>query len=152
MSASKMDYYLQTAARLKTDVCTSSTPTFTTSVDLHSNLTRKEAADLPAYVASGTWGAKQFQTQVFVYGPPGTKLASTSVDAAGVLTTLGGTTDDLGRPVAWFWVILAPGESSTITATFTGPEGTYGPAELRTTPMLNPTAVAVDAPGCTAKK
>lgn len=152
MSASKMDFYLQTAARQTTDVCTAATPTFTTSVDLHSNLTVDEAAKLPAYVASGTWGPKQFQTQVFFYGPPGTTLASSSVDAAGVLSTVGGTTDDLGRPVVWFWVILAPGESSTVTATFTGPAGTYAAPALHTTPMLNPTAVTMDAPGCAPKK
>lgn len=150
MSASKMSYYLQTAARQTTDVCTSATPTFTTSVDLHSNLTLEQAADLPTYVASANWGSKQFQTQVFVYGPPGTTLTSSTVDASGVLSTVGGSSNDLGRPVVWFWVILAPGETSTVTATFTGPEGTYGPAEVRTTPMLNPTSVSVDAPGCVA--
>lgn len=152
MSASKMDYYLNTKATLTTDACTSSTPTFTTQVDLHSNITPEQAATLPAYVASGPWGGDQFQTQVFFYGPPGTKLASTSVDAAGVLSEVGGTADDLGRPVVWFWVILAPGQTSTITATFTGAEGTYAAPELRTTPMLNPTTVTVNSPGCPAKK
>lgn len=151
MSASKMSYYLQTATRHTTDACTAATPTFTTSVDLHSNITVEQAADLPDYVASGTWGGKQFQTQVFIYGPPGTTLASNTVDAEGVLTTIGGTSTDLGRPVAWFWVILAPGETSTVTASFTGPAGSYGPAAVRTTPMLNPTTVALDAPGCDAK-
>jgi Protein of unknown function (DUF4012) len=152
MSASKMDYYLKTAATLTTDSCTSSTPTFTTKVELHSNITPEQADNLPAYVASAPWGGKQFQTQAFFYGPPGTKLASTSVDAAGVLSEVGGTGDDLGRPVVWFWVVLAPGQSSTITATFTGAEGTYAAPELRTTPMLNPTTVTVDSPGCVAKK
>jgi hypothetical protein len=151
MSASKMSYYLETAVKHNTDACTATTPTFTTSVDLHSKITPAQAAKLPSYVASATWGGKQFQTQVFVYGPPGTKLAASTVDVAGVQTSVGGSSEDLGRPVVWFWVILAPGETSTVTASFTGDAGTYGPAEVRTTPMLNPTAVTVDAPGCVAK-
>jgi hypothetical protein len=148
MSASKMSYYLETAARLTTDVCTAPTPTFTSSVDLHSKLTTEQAANLPSYVASGPWGGKKFRTQVFVYGPPGTTVASSSVDVSGIETTLGGTSTDLGRPVVWFWVYLAPGQSSTVTATFTGAEGRYASPALRTTPMVNPTAVTVDAPGC----
>lgn len=148
MSASKMSYYLQTAATLTTDVCTAGLPTFTTKVDLRSNITVEQAETLPAYVASAAWGGKEFQTQVFVYGPPGTELASASIDLAGVRTTLGTVTTDLGRPVASFWVVLAPGESSTITVNFTGPAGTYGAPTLRPTPMLNPTAITVDAPGC----
>jgi hypothetical protein len=152
MSASKMDYYLHTSANLTTDVCTAATPTFTTTVNLHSNLTTAQAAKLPFYVASQEWGAKQFETQVFVYGPPGTTFASAKINIAGVSTTLGGTTNDLGRPVAWFWVMLAPGQSSTLTATFTGPKGTYAAPALRTTPMLNPTTVTVEPASCASKK
>lgn len=55
MSASKMDFYLKTAAKLNTDVCTSATPTFTTTVDLASTITQEKADALPAYVASGLW-------------------------------------------------------------------------------------------------
>ncbi|MDQ1576843.1 MAG: hypothetical protein QOH55_1993 [Microbacteriaceae bacterium] len=151
MSASKMDYYLTTAAKLTTDVCTATTPTFTVAVELHSKLTPAEAATLPSYIASGPWGAKQFRTQVFVYGPPGSTIAAASVNSAGVSTTLGDLANDLGRPVVSFWVMLAPGQSSTVTATFAGAAGTYAPPELRTTPMLNPTAVTIDAAGCRAR-
>ncbi|TFC33832.1 DUF4012 domain-containing protein [Cryobacterium sp. TMT2-14] len=151
MSASKMDFYLETAATLSTDVCTAATPTFTTTAKLHSTLTPELAAVLPSYVASGAWGVKQFRTEVFVYGPPGTTFVSSSIDAvdgAGLETT----TDDLGRPVARFSVMLTPGQTSAVTAVFTGPAGTYAAPELRTTPMLNPTTVTVDAPGCSTAK
>ncbi|TFC32006.1 DUF4012 domain-containing protein [Cryobacterium sp. TMT2-18-3] len=151
MSASKMDFYLETGATLSTDVCTAATPTFTTTAKLHSTLTPELAAVLPSYVASGAWGVKQFRTEVFVYGPPGTTFVSSSIDAvdgAGLETT----TDDLGRPVARFSVMLTPGQTSAVTAVFIGPAGTYAAPELRTTPMLNPTAVTVDAPGCSTAK
>jgi hypothetical protein len=152
MSTSKMDYYLTTSAKLTTDVCTATTPTFAVEVGLHSKLTQAEAATLPSYVASAPWGATQFRTQVFAYGPPGTTFVSATVNATGMSAAIGGTGDDLGRPVVWFWVMLTPGQSSTVTATFTGLAGTYAAPELRPTPMLNPTAVSVDAPGCGATK
>lgn len=140
MSASKMDFYLKSAATLTTDFCTADAPTFSTRVALFSDISPELASQLPPYVASGEWGGEKFRTQVFVYGPPGTTLTSTNIDLEGQLTTFDLSTTDLGRPVASFMVWLAPGESSEITATFTGPAGEYGPSELRVTPMLNPTA------------
>ena len=151
MSASKMDFYLETAATLSTDVCTAATPTFTTRVNLHSTVTDEIAASLPTYVASTAWGVKQFRTEVFAYGPPGTTFVSSSVDALEG-ASLETTTDDLGRPVARFSVMLTPGQTSAVTAVFTGPAGTYAAPALRTTPMLNPTTVTVDAPGCAPAK
>jgi len=102
-------------------------------------------------VASQAWGVKQFRTEVFAYGPPGTTFVSSSIDAeAGAELEI--TVDDLGRPVARFSVMLTPGQTSAVTAVFTGPAGTYAAPELRTTPMLNPTAVTIDAPGCDPAK
>ena len=147
-SASKMDFYLQTAAKLTTDVCTAKSPTFTTTIDLHSNLTRAEAEELPSYVAAGAWGGEKFLTQVFVYGPPGTTFVSAEVNASGLETTVEQDATDLGRPVVSFLAMLAPGQSATVSAVFAGAEGTYAAPELRTTPMLNPTAATIDAPGC----
>ncbi|TFC49991.1 DUF4012 domain-containing protein [Cryobacterium shii] len=147
MSASKLDFYLETAATLSTNVCTAETPTFTTKANLRSTLTPELAAKLPGYVASAPWGAKQFRTEVFVYGHPGTTFVSSSIDSAkGADLEL--TTDDLGRPVARFSVMLKPGQSSAVTAVFAGPKGTYAAPALQTTPMLHPTTVTLDAPGC----
>jgi hypothetical protein len=154
MSVSKMDFYLKTAATLTTDVCTAPTPTFTTSVDLTSTLTEEQVSTLPAYVASGSKELKdgKFKTQVFVYGPPGTTLASHTVTVGGDEETfVGDAGTDLGRPVATFWVVLKPGETKTISATFTGAEGEYATPELWTTPMLHPTKVSVAAEGCAKK-
>ncbi|SDT33602.1 Protein of unknown function [Microterricola viridarii] len=148
MSASKMDFYLKTAAKLNTDVCTSATPTFTTTVDLASTITQEKADALPAYVASGLWGSEHFRTQVFIYGPPGTTLASTEINSQGRLTTFDLGAEDLGRPVASFMVWLAPGQTSQVTATFVGGAGAYATPELRATPMLHATKLAVEAGGC----
>lgn len=147
-SASKIDYYLQTATQTTSDVCTAEAPTFSTTVTLHSNLTQDQADELPDYVKSFNFGAGKFRTQVFVYGPPGTTTTDARVDQQGNGTFVDAGANDLGRPVAAFTVDLAPGETSAVTATFVGQQGDYGPLEVRGTPMINPTSVAIESPGC----
>ena len=137
-SASKMDYYLKTATTTSSDVCTApDNPTFTSSATLTSNITSAQQADLPDYVKSDTLG-KIFRTEVYVYGPVGATLTSTNMEAAGN-TQLTATADDLGRPVVKFTVDLAPGDTSTVTASFQGAPGEYGKLEVRGTPMINAT-------------
>lgn len=147
-SASKMDYYLHTATNTTSDVCTAGTnPSFTSTVTVHSNISAEEAESLPEYVASGNYGPGLTSTKVFVYGPVGATLADAHVDVAGEATAVNAPGHDLGRPVASFTAYLAPGESSTVTATFVGAEGPYGPLEVRGTPMINTTAQTVE-PAC----
>ena len=149
VSASKMDYYLETASTTTSNICEAPTnPTFTTSVTLHSKLTEDEADDLPDYVKSGNFGRQLFSTQVFVYGPVGAAIASQAGDDQGGNTAVDGGATDLGRPVAKFTVNLAPGQTSTVTATFTGVPGEYGAVELRGTPMINATAYALEPATC----
>ena len=148
-SASKIDYYLLTDKATSSTVCsTPDNPTFTTSVTLQSSLTEQEADDLPQYVASRDWLGSKFRTEVFVYGPVGATITSAIVDKEGLGTVKTGEHDDLGRPVVSFAAFLAPGEVTTVTATFAGTPGSYGPLELRGTPMINPTTFGIDAPGC----
>ena len=148
-SASKIDYYLETSNRTTTDVCTSpENPTFTTSVTLHSNLTVDQARALPDYIKSQQFGSDFFSTQVFVYGPVDATLKEARVDSAGEATVVNASAVDLGRPVASFTAYLAPGETTVVTSTFTGAPGTYGPVELRGTPMINATAQTLEPADC----
>ncbi|PJJ61800.1 uncharacterized protein DUF4012 [Compostimonas suwonensis] len=148
-SASKIDYYLQTSTRTTTDVCTApANPTFSTSVTLHSNLTVDEADALPQYVMSRDWLGEKFRTEIFVYGPIGASVSDARVDVQGLETIVTGRTDDLGRPVASFAAYLAPGETTTVTATFIGAPGAYGPLEVRGTPMINTTENVIEPPSC----
>ncbi|WP_166784272.1 DUF4012 domain-containing protein [Cryobacterium gelidum] len=138
-SASKIDYYLKTATTTSSDICTApQNPTITSSATLTSNLTNAQQADLPDYVKSGTLG-NLFSTEVFVYGPVGATLTSATVDVEGELTQVTTRAVDLGRPVAKFTVYLAPGDISTVTASFQGAAGKYGELEVRGTPMINAT-------------
>jgi hypothetical protein len=139
-SKSKIDYYLSTSTATTTDVCsTAETPTFTTSVTLHSNLDEATAKALPDYVKSDVWGSKKFRTEVFVYGPIGSSAAGSSVIQEGLETVPTGVYADLNRPVVSFGAYLAPGETTTVQVTFTGAPGAYGPLEVRGTPMINTT-------------
>lgn len=147
-SASKMDYFLHTSTSTTSDMCSATAnPNFSTTVTLHSDLTPDQADALPEYVASGNYGPQLTSTKVFVYGPVGATLVDARVDAAGEETTVNTAGNDLGRPVASFTAFLVPGESSTVTATFTGGEGAYGPLEVRGTPMIHATAQTVE-PAC----
>ncbi len=155
MSVSKVDYYLQTAARLESSVCATGPARFTARVDVHSTLTQEQADALPAFISGGVWGGEKFKTQVFVYGPPGTTLAGAAIDVGGDEETfVGDSGTDLGRPVATYWVMLSPGETVTLSARFEAgasrAAGSFGPAALRTTPMLNPTTTTVVESGCGA--
>lgn len=139
-SSSKMDYYLQTSTQTLSNACVSpDSPAFTTSVRLHSNISVAEAKALPYYIASRFFGAASFSTEVFIYGPAGATLTEAKVDDPGLRTDITASDTDLGRPVASFRVNLQPGQSAQVTASFTGAAGTYGPLEVRGTPMINAT-------------
>ena len=148
-SASKIDYYLETSTQTTTDMCTApDAPSFTTSVTLHSTLTEEQAEALPEYIAARDWGATKFRTEIFVYGPVGATLGDFDVVSAGLETIPTGQSNDLGRPVAAFAAYLAPGETTTISATFLGTPGTYGPLEVRGNPMIIPTTRTIDPTTC----
>ncbi|MGH1549376.1 DUF4012 domain-containing protein [Leifsonia poae] len=151
ISASKMDYYLQTAAHLTTDTCQARAPKYTVGVTLTSLISAEAAARLPKYVASARLDKGDFQTEVFVYGPPGTKAIASSIVKPAAYTVQGITTDDLGRPVVAFSTIMAPGQQTELSVSFQGAQGEYAAPALRTTPMLHPTEVTVDAPRCTSR-
>lgn len=152
ISASKMDYYLQTAAHLATDTCKPGQPTYTVGVSLSSLISTEAATKLPKYVASARLAKGSFQTEVFVYGPPGTKPVASSIVKSAAYTVQSITTDDLGRPVVAFSTIMGPGENTELSVSFEGAAGDYAAPALRTTPMLNPTKVTVDAPRCGSPK
>ncbi|GAA0999368.1 hypothetical protein GCM10009563_24980 [Subtercola frigoramans] len=149
VSVSKTDYWLATATDFTTDVCQNpQNPTFTMTATLHSTITPEEAATLAPFVTGAKFKGAKFSTQVFVYGPVGAAVTATSAGDTSVSATVLSSASDLGRPVARFQVDLAPGETNTVTATFQGAAGTYGPPILQSTPMMNPTVATATAAGC----
>ncbi|WP_394771460.1 DUF4012 domain-containing protein [Lacisediminihabitans sp.] len=151
-SASKMSYYLKTTAALTSTACkTPDKPTFSVDVSLNSDLTAAQAKVLPAYVKSQVYLKPQkTRTQVYIYGPPGSTYATYSSGGGAMAMSLVGSATDLGRPVAHIQMDLLAAQTGKFNVTFTGGPGTYGPLAARVTPMVNPTAVTLASPGCTA--
>ncbi|KZX20982.1 DUF4012 domain-containing protein [Rathayibacter tanaceti] len=155
---SKMDYYLQTAVtQTSADRCAASGATFTTTVTLTNTISPAVARTLPPYVAAnngtGRFPRGDFLTNVYVYGPPGTTTAKSETrwsDTLGERALVYEPGGDLGRPVARASVQLAPGESTTVTITFSaGETAGFADQAVRVTPMINPTAVTLsDEPSC----
>ncbi|NQX25765.1 DUF4012 domain-containing protein [Microbacteriaceae bacterium VKM Ac-2854] len=145
---SKMDYYLTTDVKQSSaNLCAATGATTATAVTLNNTISESDAEDLPAYVAAGGRGIPKgdFITNVFVYGPPGTTFTGVSWGSQTTGSTDLGASDDLGRPVARVAVVLGPGETANFTAAFTAAAGsTFSAAAVATTPMLNPTTVAVE--------
>ena len=142
-SSSKIDYYLHTEATVTTDACTPDAPTYTVEVRLAFDIPND--IELPAYVDSSLYDF--YRTEVFLYGPVGAATTAIDVPEGGLATTTGPSVTDLARPAEKFTVDLGDGQTALVRATFTGAPGTYGPTEVRTTPMIHPTEVTLaDAP------
>lgn len=147
----KLDYYMRMKIAAKSTQCqASATPTFTSTVALTNTLDPAAVADLPVYVSPARFFAKgDVSTDVYLYGPVGSTLTGVTVDGQPVGAT---GQPHLGRTAVKVNVLTHPGQSVAIEATFTAPSGKFGPLEVRHTPMVAETPVAVDAPGCTAAK
>ena len=83
-------------------------------------------------------------------GPQGTTVDSVSVDGR-LVSDVRHDLDDLGSPCAVCTIDLVPTESGTVTATFVGEDGEYGPLEVRSTPMVNETDVETSGEGCATR-
>ncbi|GGF23199.1 hypothetical protein [Subtercola lobariae] len=105
---------------------------------LHSSITTEEANALPDFVVGGNFHGKTFSTEVYVYGPVGASISGARIDGTSIDANVRSDAEDFGRPVARYLVDLAPGETNTVTATFTGTPGTYGAPLNEVTPMMNP--------------
>ncbi|TIH37812.1 DUF4012 domain-containing protein [Subtercola vilae] len=149
VTTSKADYWIQSHVDLSTDVCTNPTnPTFTETVTLHSTMTVAESETLPRFVVGGNFGGTQVSTEVYIYGPVGASTGEQVAGTTSVSAAVRSSASDLGRPVARFLVNLKPGETNTVTASFSGVGGVYGPPVIQTTPMMNTTTTALTAAGC----
>lgn len=146
----KLDYYLDTAVTVVSDVCgvaAGVAPTFTVNSSLTSTLQPGDVADLADYISPARFFPKGvISTDLVLYGPVGSTFASATVDGAPVEAT---AVEHLGRPAVKVNVENEPASSHTVSATFTGvADAGYGPLEAWYTPMVRETPVTIDAPGC----
>lgn len=147
----KLDYYLDTAIAVTSDVCSvdaETAPTFTVGTTLTSTLQPGDVAGLASYISPARFFPKgDISTDLVVYGPVGASFASASVDGVAVAAT---PVEHLGRPAVKINVLSEPATVHEVSVTFTGQAGAaYGPIEAWHTPMVHDTPVTVDAAGCT---
>ncbi|GGM46199.1 DUF4012 domain-containing protein [Microbacterium saperdae] len=132
----KMDYY--TAASITTAVGTcDGEPTTQLRVTWTNDAPADAATSLPAYVTANGWygvPAGSVRTLIALYGPQGATPSHIDRDGAeeGVQTAM---LD--GRPVVQHEVLLAPGESTTITIEFQGTGAGERLTQVLHTPMID---------------
>ncbi|SFR77921.1 Protein of unknown function [Microbacterium azadirachtae] len=151
LTASKLDYYMQMSIAASSTQCQKpDAPTFSSTVTLQNTLDPGAVPGLPVYVDPGLFFPKgHASTDVYLYGPVGSSLTGVTVDGQPVAAS---GLPHLGRTVAKVNVLMAPGQTTTIAASFSAPSGAYGPLEVRQTPMVKATPITIDAPGCTPAK
>ena len=151
LTASKLDYYMQMSIAASSTQCQKpDAPTFSSTVTLQNTLDPAAVPGLPVYVDPGLFFPKgHASTDVYLYGPVGSTLTGVTVDGQPVAAS---GLPHLGRTVAKVNVLMAPGQTTTIAASFSAPSGAFGPLEVRQTPMVKATPITIDAPGCTPAK
>jgi hypothetical protein len=140
VSASKIDYYLDTAVDASM-TCADGVTTLTATATLTLDISQDAADVLPAYVKSFENGSTYFSKHVFMYAPPGMEVVSTKVEGDWVEPFRQGNLD-LDRVVVPFQSRMAPGDTITVEATFTG-SGEFGPLDVWSTPMVRATELTV---------
>jgi len=143
----KLDYYMQLDLAVASTQCAApKSPEFTVTAALTNTLDAERAAALAKYIAPARFFKKgDVATNLVLYGPVGAKAVEVTLDGKPVKATL---RSHLGRPAALVHFVNAPGQKHTVTASFAAEQGAFGPVEVRHTPMVRPTPVTVDAPGC----
>lgn len=147
-NGAKIDYYMKPAVAVVARCAASGRTEFAMSTTLKLDLSQAIANTLPGYVKSARWGATKFRTEVFIYGPRGTTLDGADLPS-GTAKLRKGVIVDLHRPVASYTIDLKPGQSRTITATFSG-TGTYGPLRMWATPSVKGTDVKLSGSFCSS--
>ncbi len=125
VDASKLDYYLDKTVAIESKACS---PTAITQVTVTVKNTLKDGASLPSYVLTRADTTKpvamitgQHRFLVFIYGPTSSKLLNAK--RSSIFGPAGGVGTERGRQLLVADVDLSPGQSETITATFTGGTG-----------------------------
>lgn len=121
-TASKMDYYLDTAIEPVSGHCETSGATYTVRISMANRAPLDAAVTLPAAVTGpGDSGvpAGGIRTNVVVLGPPAGRLDEVRRD--GNLVGVGSYTQD-GRPATVVTIELQPGQETVLLVEMTSPE------------------------------
>jgi hypothetical protein len=169
-STSKISYYVDASVHVAAKVCPAATPTWTLSTTVTDTLDPALVATLPSYVRPHQprippGGDRQW---VQLYGPVGATLVSASIDGvpvrwgdsidSGVNTVKDATgTDDrrpavhgemYGRPVGVVSIKLAPQQSVTVEAVFSGGTSPSSRIAVSHTPKVHEVPVTIERAAC----
>ncbi|MGN6743136.1 MAG: DUF4012 domain-containing protein, partial [Amnibacterium sp.] len=169
-ATSKMSYFMDATIGVKAKNCPAKPPTYTVSTTVTDTLKQSQAYSLPAYVVAEQsnivpGGDRQW---VQLYGPVGSKLVSASIDGQPVVfgndgdwhnnTVWDATGLDVrrpavkgtlyGRPVGSVSITLAPEQSVTVKATFSGGTTPSSTVAVSHTPKVHPVPVTIDQVPC----
>ncbi|MFA4895760.1 DUF4012 domain-containing protein [Microbacterium sp.] len=134
-TGAKMDYYTEASISTAVGVCRGE-PTTQVRVTWTNDAPADAEQTLPQYVTgNGIYGvhAGSVRTMIAIYGPEGANVRAVDRDGAeeGVQTTTLGT-----RSVVQHTVLLEPGESTTVTVSFTGTGAGDRLTRLQHTPTI----------------
>lgn len=166
-ATSKMSYYMDSTVSVTANQCNPEKPKYSVSTAVTNTLAWDAVYTLPSYVLAGN---KQVQIGydrqwVVFYGPVGSKLTSAKIGDEEVVfgdtfevynpgatggwnsrpATLG---TDKGRPVGMVEITIAPGETVTVNARFSGGKDASSNVTLSTTPKVRPVPAEITQAPC----
>ena len=164
-----MSYYVDSTVDVKADVC-SATPTYTVSTKVTDTLKASQVAGLTQYVLANQprivpGGAREW---VQIYGPVGAKFVSATIDGHEVVfgtsidyplnTNLAATGQAdhrpavrgtmYGRPVAVVSINMAPQQTITVSAKFSGGTDPSKTVAVSHTPKVHAVPVTIENATC----
>lgn len=145
-SGDKLDFYLDRDVAWDAEACGGPRRTVTLTASLTSNA---PSSGLPPYVAGGETINRvvpvgSLQEYVSVYGTPGGRLLSATVDGQEAVVV---QDTERGHPVASLYLTLAPGARHTLRVAWDEPSG--GPVHpLRVSPLVRPPTLRSAVPAC----
>lgn len=145
-AGTKIDYYMKSSVLAMASCSAAGETEFTVSVKLNLDISQAEADALPDYVQSQVWRSEKYDTEVYIYGPPGTGVMNMEPGAGAA--RLKDPVVDLGRPVAPFTTTMKPGGTVVVEAKFIGTDGQYPPLDVRTTPAVRTPSVTYSGKPC----
>ncbi|MEP6477991.1 MAG: DUF4012 domain-containing protein [Rhodoglobus sp.] len=133
---SKMTYYMNQSVALGTSQCSAGGSEYRVAFTVTNTVPPGAGADLPDYVAEGAEGA--FRILVTLYAPPGSTELSADGNAS-EYDPIRGTDGDY--PAIQVRLVLAPGETKTITFAARAADDLKRDLDAYVTPLATPTPI-----------
>jgi len=142
-----LEYHLTTAISA---TCDAQARTMTTTMTMHNGIPDSITSDYTLGARNGRFGLPRttMMLDVIFFAPPGAQITGTD-PAASMVEEWERSGVEKGNTALSKTVFVAQNETVTASYTVAFPEGALGPLNLRHTPAVNPTQMAID-PGCEA--